>query len=142
MHAQASSGREGWSLVRWFADHLHGGRAETERTAEDRVAIARLRTAGVDTSQAWDIAHRLRLPDAASATLVAELVNRPGRAVVVGRTGQESGCPVIVFVRHELTPAAIDPLRAEFEAVAGGLGGSYEGWSLPGSLAPGTGEDQ
>lgn len=106
------------------------------------MAIARLRSAGVDTSQARDIAHSLLMPDETSSTLVAELVNKPGRAVVVGPTGQESGCPVIVFVRHQLTPEAIDPLRAEFEAVAGAIGGSYEGWSLPGSLAPGPGEDQ
>jgi hypothetical protein len=39
---------------------------------------------------------------------------------------------VIVFVQHELTLLAIGALRAEFEAVAAEMGGSYEGWSLPG----------
>lgn len=106
------------------------------------MAIASLRSAGVDTSQPRDVAHSLLLPDETSSTLVAELVNKSGRAVVVGPTGQGSGCPVVVFVRHELTLEAITPLRDEFEAVAGGLGGSYEGWSLPGSPAPGPGEDR
>lgn len=59
-----------------------------------------------------------------------ELVHTPGRTVVVGPTGQASGCPVIVFVQHELTLDAIGPLRAEFEAVAAETGGSCQGWSL------------
>ena len=128
--------------MRPFPDHSEAGRTEAEQSTEDQVAIASLRSAGVETSQARDIAHSLRLPDEVSSALVAELLNKPGRAVVVGPIGQQSGCPVIVFVRHELTPEAIGPLRAEFEAVADGLGGSYDGWSLPGSLAPGPEEDR
>lgn len=106
----------------------------TDRSAADQEAIARLRAAGFDTSQPRDIAHSLRLPDHVSDTLVAELVNGPGRAVVVGPHGQGSGCPVIVFVEHALTPEGIAMLRAEMEAVAERMGGRYEGWSLPGSV--------
>jgi hypothetical protein len=52
--------------------------------------------------------------------------------MVVGPVDDEHGCPLVVFVRHELTLEAIEPLRAEFESVSAGAGGSYEGWSLPG----------
>lgn len=74
-----------------------------------------------------DVARSLDFPDEASSRLAVELVHTPGRTVVVGPTGQASGCPVIVCVQHELTLDAIGPLRAEFEAVAAETGGSYQG---------------
>lgn len=52
--------------------------------------------------------------------------------MVVGPVDDEQGCPLIVFVRHELILGAIERLRAEFESVSAAAGGSYEGWSLPG----------
>lgn len=73
-----------------------------------------------------------------SSQLAVEQVRKRGRTVVVGPTGLASGCPMIVFVQHELTPDAIGTLRAEFEAVARGMGGSYEGWSLAGDPTPGA----
>jgi hypothetical protein len=52
--------------------------------------------------------------------------------VVVGPVEGDLGCPLVVFVHHELTLEAIEPLRAEFESVSAAAGGSYDGWSLPG----------
>jgi len=100
------------------------------------MVIDRLRSAGVDTSRSLDIAHRLRFQDEASARLAAEFVHKRGRTVVVDRDADGSGCHITIFVRHDLTLEAIGTDRAEFEAVGGGMGGSYQGWSLVGYPVP------
>ena len=100
--------------------------------AGDRSAIAALRESGLDTGRPRDIAHSLRFPDHAAARRATEQVRGPGRTMVVGPVAGERGCPLVVFVHHELTLEAIEPLRAEFESVSSASGGSYEGWSLPG----------
>ncbi len=51
--------------------------------------------------------------------------------MVTGPASPASGCPLVIFVHHELTPDVIALLRAEFESVAERLDGTYQGWSLP-----------
>jgi putative ABC transport system ATP-binding protein len=118
--------------VRWLADHLRGGRADAEGMAKDRSAIAALGASGVDITGPRDVAYRLLLPDDVSGRLVAELIHQHGRTVMIDPPGKGAGSLVTVVVHHELTPDAIGGLRAEFEAVAGGMGGSFEGWSIAG----------
>jgi hypothetical protein len=126
----------------WLEDQPPSDGADVEGLAEDRSAITALRASGVDTGRPRDIAHDLWFPDASSARRATELVRKPGRTVVVGPTGAESGCPVIVFVQQELSPGAIGALRAEFEAVVTDMGGSYQGWSLAGGPKPDTEGDR
>lgn len=126
----------------WLEDHLQSDGAAVEGSAEDRSAIASLRASGIDTNRVRDIAHSLWLPDATSARRAAELVRKPGRTVVVGPTGHESGCPVIVFVQQELSLGALSALRGEFEARVAETGGSYQGWSLAGGPKPETAGDR
>jgi hypothetical protein len=122
----------------WLEDQPPSDGADVEGSAEDRSAITALRDSGIDTGRPRDVAHSLWFPDASSARRATELVRKPGRTVVVGPTSTESGCPVIVFVQQELSPGAIGALRAEFEAVVTGMGGSYQGWSLAGGPRPDT----
>ena len=126
----------------WLEDQSPADDADVEGSAEDRSAITALRATGVDTGRPRDVAHSLWFPDASSARRATELVRKPGRTVVVGPTGAESGCPVIVFVQQELSPGAIGALRAEFEAAVTDMGGTYQGWSLAGSPGPETERDR
>ena len=136
----ASPRRSG--ILPWPRDRPDSDGANAGGLTEDRSDIAALRASGVDTSRQRDVAHNLWFADDTSARHATELVRQRGRTVVVGPTGQEAGCPVIVFVQHELTLLAIGALRAEFEAVAAEMGGSYEGWSLPGGPKPETEGDR
>lgn len=109
---------------------------QPDRSAEDRAAIRRLREGGIDVDRPRDVAHSLWLPDETSSRLVAEAVRTSGRTVVSGPASPRSGCPIVVFVHHELEPDVISTLRAEFQAVAEAVGGAYQGWSLPGHPGP------
>jgi hypothetical protein len=117
-------------------DHLPHDDPE-ERGAGDRSAIAALRETGVDTGRPRDIAHSLRFPDHDAARRATEQVRGPGRTMVVGPLDDAKGCPLVVFVHHELTLEAIEALRIEFESASAAEGGRYEGWSLPGQLIEG-----
>jgi hypothetical protein len=113
-------------------DDRDDARTAREDATEDAAIIAALRSSGIDTNVPRDIAHNLWFPDDTSCRRAAELVRKDGRAVVVGPLGDGSGCPLTVLAWHELTPDTVGRLRAEFEAVAVGLSGSYQGWAVAG----------
>ena len=117
--------------MRWLVHHLMGTQFADEATRDDERAIAGLRTAGINLDCARVMVHESSFSTDAEAEFAAELLGRFGRTAEV--QADLDRATWMVTVRHEqvITPQAVGRLRAEFEAVVGGLGGSYHGWSSP-----------
>ncbi len=98
----------------------------------DAAVLRGLAQAGADLGKPRRVTHFLVFPAEEPALRAATLVETPDRRVSTEPAGdRRPGAPGwLVSVEHVLvaSPRAVDELRREFESVARGLGGTYEGW--------------
>ncbi len=111
----------------------------------DAAVLRGLAQAGADLTKPRRTVHRLHFPDEERALRAATLVESRERQVTTRPAAEGAGGAAVgavtaggswlVQVEQVIvtSPRAIDALRREFEQVALGLGGTFDGWEAAAS---------
>jgi Regulator of ribonuclease activity B len=95
----------------------------------DRVILAQLRALGADLAHPRHVLHFLYFPDETSAKSASTAVERAGYEATVTPPGEGSAqWSVRAEATRVVDESTVDAYRAQFEQIAFGHGGEYDGW--------------
>ena len=98
------------------------------RGSLDQATLGQLARAGADLRKATDVVNYLYLPDEARAQQAGEALRSAGFTVEVRPAAK--GPTWLARANRDMIPTAanIEEMRGQFERLASGLGGEYDGW--------------
>jgi hypothetical protein len=109
---------------------LRQGKAAPGPVDPLRRALDDLRRAGADPSKPHETRHFIYVPGVRPAQQLARALQKAGRRVEVETSTRKGQWLVIVIESLPITPETIGAVRAELEAAATSVGGTYDRWQV------------